>query len=108
MPPTTVKQTATTARTAAAPCGVALVPSACTMLCMHDACLLYIPLPLPSPRYTSPPPLPPLSPSPSPSPPRPQVISKKKLHTQRSRVNMRREVQILHHLAGHSNIVNLK
>jgi serine/threonine protein kinase len=37
-----------------------------------------------------------------------QVISKRKLSTPEEVDDVKREVQIMHHLAGHPNVVNLK
>lgn len=37
-----------------------------------------------------------------------QVISKRKLGTQEEIDDVKREVQIMHHLSGHSNVVCLK
>ncbi len=37
-----------------------------------------------------------------------QVISKRKLSTPEEIDDVKREVQIMHHLAGHPNVVNLK
>ena len=44
------------------------------------------------------------------APPRPslQVISKRKLTSPEEIDDVRREVQIMHHLAGHANVVGLK